>query len=75
MAKSRVPRRPLAVRVIFYAMGGVLYGVLMRIVMAPDASWILAGCLGLGFAVLFGLLFDAWYRRRIFRQDMEDETR
>lgn len=73
MAKSRVPERTLPVRVFLYFMGGALFGVLIRVV-EPHVSWIAAAVLGLAFAVSYGLIFDAWYRRRIFRQSLQDEN-
>ena len=72
MAKQRVSERPLALRVFLYFIGGVLFGLLAH-VMKPDVSWIAAALLGLAFAVLYGSIFDTWYRRRIFQQDLEDE--
>lgn len=36
-------------------------------------EWTMARLSGLAFAVLYGLIFDTWYRLRIFRQELEDE--
>jgi membrane associated rhomboid family serine protease len=74
MARSRVPERPLALRVVLYFMGGVLFGAFVC-VMKPDISWTAAAFLGLAFAVFYGVIFDAWYRHRIFQQDLEGDQR
>ncbi|WP_165965219.1 hypothetical protein [Actinomadura bangladeshensis] len=45
----------------------------MRALLTPDASWTTAGLFGSAFAALYGVIFEAWYRRRLFQQELEDE--
>lgn len=73
MTKRRIPKRPPTLRVLLYCIGGALFGVLARI-LEQDMSWPKAALIGLGFTLLYGVFFDAWYRRRIFQQEMEDNT-